>query len=47
MSFIESKTGFRSDSVNFRTSYSGDVVQHAYVRQQIVSLLDISAAWGQ
>ncbi|KAM5541592.1 hypothetical protein V8D89_004782 [Ganoderma adspersum] len=35
VSFIESKTGFKADGVNFRTSFSSDVTQHAYVRQQI------------
>ena len=46
MSFIESKTGFKSDGVNFRTSYSSDVTQHAYVRQQIMSMPNVRAAWG-
>ena len=39
MSFIQSKTGFKADGVNFRTSFSSDIAQHAYVRQQIVSTL--------
>ena len=46
VSFIESKTGFKSDGVNFRTSYSSDVTQHAYVRQQIMSMPNVRAAWG-
>ncbi len=46
VSFIESKTGFKSDGVNFRTSYSSDVTQHAYIRQQIVSSLDYEVPRG-
>ena len=42
VSFIESKTGFKADGVNFRSSFSSDVTQHAYVRQQIVSPLNIT-----
>ena len=38
VSFIESKTGVKSDNVHFRTSFSNDVAQHAYVRQQIVGI---------
>ena len=40
MSFIQSKTGFKADGVNFRTTFSSDITQHAYARQQIVSILN-------
>ncbi|TBU38083.1 Fungalysin metallopeptidase-domain-containing protein [Dichomitus squalens] len=35
VSFIQSKTGVKSDNVHFRTSFSNDVAHHAYVRQRI------------
>lgn len=37
VSFIQSRLNIHPDTVGFRTGFSSDVTQHAFVRQQIVS----------
>ena len=36
-SFVQSRLNVTADAVAYRTGYANDVVQHAYIRQQIVS----------
>ena len=36
MSFVRSKLNITSDVAAFRTGYSNDIVQHAYIHQNIV-----------
>ena len=36
VSFIQSRMNVNADSIGFRTGFSSDVAQHAYLRQQIV-----------
>ena len=38
VSFVQSRLNVTSDVVAYRTGYSNDVVQHAYIHQQIVRL---------
>ena len=37
VSFIQSRLDVQPDAIGFRTGFSNDVTQHAFVRQQIVS----------
>ncbi len=36
LSFVQSRLNVTSDAAAYRTGYTNDVVQHAYIHQQIV-----------